>query len=73
MQKSLACFIKALYIRKKELGEISLGAADCHYNIGIIYKKLGIGPRALLHYNQTIEIRRNLIGTLSLPVSDILE
>jgi len=49
-QKSLACFIKALYIRKKELGALSLGAADCHFNIGIIYKKLGIGPRAILHY-----------------------
>lgn len=59
LQKSLACFIKALYIRKKELGPLSLGAADCHYNIGIIYKKLRIGPRAILHYQQTLEIRRS--------------
>lgn len=72
-QKSLACFIKALYIRKKELGALSLGVADCHYNIGIIYKKLGIGPRAILHYHQTLEIRRSQIGSMSLPVSDILE
>lgn len=49
-QKSLACFIKTLYLRRNSLGESSLGAADCHYNMGILYKKLNIGKRALMHY-----------------------
>ena len=55
------------------MGALSLGVADCHFNIGIIYKKLDIGPRAILHFNQTLEIRRTQIGSMSLPVSDILE
>jgi hypothetical protein len=46
----LACFIKSLYIRKRELGESSLGAADCHLNMAVIYKQLGIGPKALSHF-----------------------
>jgi len=73
LQKSLACFIKALYIRKKDLGEMSLGAADCHYNMGILYKKLNVPSRALFHYEKALEIRREQIGPLSLPVSNILE
>lgn len=39
-KKSLACFIKALYIRQTDLGEQSLGSADCHYNMAVIYKVL---------------------------------
>ena len=72
-QKSLACFIKALFIRRNTLGEMSLGAADCHYNMGILYKKLNIGKRAMTHYVKALEIRRNLIGPMSLPCSNILE
>jgi hypothetical protein len=66
LQKSLACFIKSLYIRKKELGSFSLGAADCHFNIAVLYKKLGIGPKALLHFQNTLDIRKKEIGSLSL-------
>lgn len=39
-QKSLACFIKALYVRGKELGDGHISCADCHLNIGILYNKL---------------------------------
>jgi hypothetical protein len=54
----LACFIKSLYIRKKELGELSNGAADCHFNMAVIYKQLGIGQKALSHFQRTLEIRK---------------
>ena len=50
LQKSLACFIKTLYIRKVKLGQSSLGSADCHYNMAILYKKLGIAAKTLEHY-----------------------
>mmetsp|Transcript_10292 Transcript_10292/g.15720 ORF Transcript_10292/g.15720 Transcript_10292/m.15720 type:complete len:320 (+) Transcript_10292:1017-1976(+) len=72
-QKSLACFIKAHYIRRKELGAHSLGVADCHMNMGVVYKKLGFGRRALEHYETALAIRRDLVGPLSLPVAAILE
>ena len=57
-QKSLACFLKALYIRKKDLGPYSLGAADCHYNMAILYKKLNALDRTLLHFNIALKIRK---------------
>jgi hypothetical protein len=41
--------------------------------MGILYKKLNVTSRALLHYEQALEIRRDQIGPLSLPVSNILE
>lgn len=72
-QKSLACFLKTLYIRKKDLGAVSLGAADCHYNMAILYKKLGEPSRTLLHFMEALSIRRELIGPLSGPVGNILE
>jgi hypothetical protein len=39
-KKSLVCFIKTLYIRRRELGEMHPSCADCLLNIGILYKKL---------------------------------
>jgi len=65
--------MKTLYIRKKDLGTVSLGAADCHYNMGILYKKLDVPERALLHFSEALSIRRKLIGPLSMPVANILE
>jgi tetratricopeptide (TPR) repeat protein len=58
LQKSLACFIKTLYIRKVKLGQNSLGCADCHYNMAILYKKLGIPAKTLEHYKAALEIRK---------------
>jgi hypothetical protein len=41
-QKSLACFIKTQYIRKKELGEGHPSCSDCLLNMGILYKKMNV-------------------------------
>ena len=54
IQKSLGCFIKSLSIRKTKLGPHSIGIADCHYNMAILYKKLGIYPQVKCHYDQAL-------------------
>jgi tetratricopeptide (TPR) repeat protein len=73
LQKSLACFIKTLYIRKVKLGQKSLGCADCQYNMAILYKKLGIPSKTLENYKAALEIRKEQIGPHCLQVSNILE
>jgi tetratricopeptide (TPR) repeat protein len=73
LQKSLACYMKTLYIRKKDLGPESLGAADVHFNMGILYKKLNVPDRVLLHFTEALAIRRKIVGPLSMPVANVLE
>jgi hypothetical protein len=73
LKKSLACFIKTLYIRTNFLGVKSLGVADCHYNIAVLYQQLNIIDRTLKHYTIALNIRKVEIGKISLPVSNILE
>lgn len=73
LQKSLACFIKTLYIRKVKLGQTSLGCADCYYNMAILYKKLGIFVKSIENYQNALKIRKEKIGPHSLQVSNILE
>lgn len=53
-QKSLACFAKSLYIRNEIEKNPSLGIADCHYNIGILFKKLDVKNKTLSHYEQAL-------------------
>lgn len=56
--KSLACFIKSLYIRSKEFGsESHPSCADCLLNMGILYKRLGIPVRAFTALTKALEIR----------------
>jgi hypothetical protein len=69
----LACFIKTLYIRRVKLGVDALACADCHYNMAILYKKMGVLPKTLEHYLEALQIRRAKIGPHCLPVSNILE
>jgi Tfp pilus assembly protein PilF len=59
-------------VRKKDLGTVSLGAADCHYCMAILYKKLNVIDSALDHFTKALNIRRELIGPLSNQVGDIL-
>ena len=62
-----------MFIRSREHGPNGSGAADCHYNIGVIFKKLAIADRALHHFSKTLEIRRKVVGPRSLPVAEVLE
>lgn len=74
LQKSLACFIKALYIRTKELGgENHPACADCLMNMGVLYKRLGVAGRALSSLQKALEIKRDCVGHQSLPVAKVLE
>ena len=41
--------------------------------MAIIYKKLGALDRTLLHFNIALKIRKQSIGLICLPVSNILE
>ena len=68
-QKSLACFMKALSLSNK----LTLAAADCHFNQGIVWKKLGYLKKAVGHLEAALEIRREKVGGVSLTVSDVLE
>lgn len=73
-QKSLACFIKALYIRTRELGgENHPACADCYLNMGILYKKLEVPIKALSSFEKALQIKKECIGYQSLPVAKILE
>jgi len=65
--------MKTLYIRKKDLGSESLGTADVHFNMGILYKKLDVPERVLMHLTEALTIRRKIIGPLSMPVANVLE
>ena len=47
--------------------------ADCHFNLGMVFKKLGMSVRSLEHWKAAFEIRRKIIGPMSMPVSDLLE
>eukprot|EP00347_Sterkiella_histriomuscorum_P018564 403345037 len=72
--KSLACFIKALYSRSRELGgENHPACADCYLNMAILYKKLQVPIKALSAFEHALQIKRECIGTQSLPVAKILE
>lgn len=63
LQKSLACFIKALFVRTKELGgESHPACADCLLNMGILYKRLGVPSRAITSFAKALEIKRDCIG-----------
>lgn len=55
------------------MGSSGPGAADCHFNIGIIYKKLSLGDRALQHLKLALEIRRKVVGQASLSAAVVLE
>ncbi|CDW74513.1 tpr domain containing protein [Stylonychia lemnae] len=73
-QKSLACFIKSLYSRQKELGgDNHTACADCYLNIGILYKKLNVPLKALSSLEKALQIKKECIGSQSLPVAKILE
>ena len=52
---------------------MSLGVADCHYNMAVLYKILGRLDRTLEHFTAALKIRRQLIGPLSVPVVNTLE
>lgn len=73
LQKSLACFLKALYIRKMDHGETTQAAGEVHYNLAIVYKKLGHRDKAIDHFKEALEFRRRNIGPSTFPASDILE
>jgi tetratricopeptide (TPR) repeat protein len=73
LAKSLACFIKTHFIRVKELGEISLGTADCLINMATIYKRIGFWTKAIDHFQKAIAIRKELVGPFSLGVADVQE
>lgn len=62
-QKSLACFIKSLFIRSNELGPSHPSCADCLLNMGILYKKLGVHLKAVRSLEEALQIRRDCIGS----------
>ena len=68
LKKSMACFMKTLYIRQTEIGVDSLGAADCHYNLAVLYKLLDRPDRAEMHFSKAVKIRKDLMGPFSEPV-----
>lgn len=72
-KKSLCCYFKALYARSLKLGQDSMGASDCHYNIAIVYKKLRIPDKSLNHFDKALRIRTLNKGAVSLTVSNVLE
>lgn len=71
--KSLACFVKAKHLLETNRMAKSRAAADCHFNMGSCFWKLGAPTRAIDHYHQALELRKELVGPVSLPVSDALE
>lgn len=52
---------------------MSLGVADCHYNMAVLYQLLDVIERTVHHYTIALNIRKVEIGKISLPVSNILE
>ena len=64
--KALACFKRSLAIRITKLGERHESVTDCWYNIGVIYKQTGKKIKAQEMLEQTLTLRRDLIGDVSL-------
>lgn len=72
--QSLACFKRALNVRiQKQPDHKSEGIADCWYNIGLIYKQNGKKLKAIEFLEKALELRREIIGDLSLQVAMCLE
>ena len=69
--KSLVCFTKCLFMRKKDLGDQSMGVSDCHYNLAILYQKLGEMDRTLSHFQTCLSIRRHLNGNFSMQIASL--
>lgn len=46
---------------------------DCDYNIAVIYKQLGKTMKAVQFLEKALMFRRELIGSVSLPVAQVLE
>ena len=60
----MACFIKSLYSRQKELGgDNHTACADCYLNIGILYKKLNVPLKALSSLEKALMIKKECIGS----------
>jgi tetratricopeptide (TPR) repeat protein len=73
LQKSLACFLKALYIRKTDHGDASQAAGEVHYNLAIVYKKLGHRDKAIEHFREALDFKRRHVGPSTFQTSDVLE
>ena len=71
--KALLCMKKALYNRKRHLGEVNTACGDCHFNIGMIYKKEGKVAKAKKELRIALTIRRETVGRCSLPCARVLE
>lgn len=60
-------------IRIKKLGERHESVTDCWYNIGVIHKQTGNKVTAVEFFEKALSLRRDLIGSVSLPVAQSLE
>ena len=68
----MACLKTALKIRQlKFQTDHHESIADCCYNIAIVYKQTQKTLKAVKYLNNALKIRSNLIGEVSLPVSQV--
>ena len=56
-----------------ELGKGSLGAADCHYNMGVLYKMIDRPDRSIEHFQKAVAIRKELLGPITSQVVNTME
>ena len=56
MDKIKACFLKSMEISKYMFGENDERVADCHYNLGIAFKKVFLFNSAEKHLEDALKI-----------------
>ena len=69
---SLKALTKALNLRKEHYhDEKHVSIADCYYNIAIIHKAKRSLSKALNAIGNSLKIRAQIFGEVSLPVSEV--
>ena len=60
--KALSCYVKALKIKIKNIGEIHTSVASSYHNIGLVWKNKGNLEKALENFLKSLNIRLKTIG-----------
>ena len=63
LAKSLACYMKTLQVLGKLTLHSSETAGDCHFNMGVVFIKLGYQTKAIQHFERALTIRTEVVGS----------
>eukprot|EP00942_MAST-04A_sp_MAST-4A-sp1_P013601 g13601.t1 len=70
-EEALEYGINALKIREEHFGDKNMHTANSHYNVGLLYRSLGLLDMARTQFSIAVEVRKLIFGIYSLPVAEI--